>query len=72
MGGIKNKLSKLTSRVKTLFNNAANNLGSSARGAVERSETEGVNDPPVRLSSDIPPLAKGGLNQASPWLRGGR
>ena len=54
MGGIKSKLNKLTSRVKTLFNNAANNLGSPARGAVERSETEGLTIPPVRLSSDIP------------------
>ena len=69
MGGIKNKLNKLTSRVKTLFNNAANNLGSPARGAVERSEAEGLTIPlsDYRLTSLFSqrgtksslPLAKG-------------
>ena len=69
MGGIKNKLSKLTSRVKTLFNNAANNLGSSARGAVERSETEGLTIPlsDYRLTS---PFSQRGTKSSLPLAKG--
>ena len=69
MGGIKNKLNKLTSRVKTLFNNAANNLGSPARGAVERSETEGLTIPlsDYRLTS---PFSQRGTKSSLPLAKG--
>ena len=69
MGGIKNKLNKLTSRVKILFNNAANNLGSPARGAVERSETEGLTIPlsDYRL---ISPFSQRGTKSSLPLAKG--
>ena len=68
MGGIKSKLNKLTSRVKTLFNNAANNLGSPARGAVERSETEGLTIPlsDYRLTS---PFSQRGTKSSLPLAK---
>ena len=69
MGGIKNKLNKLTSRVKTLFNNTANNLGSPARGAVERSETEGstISLSDYRLTS---PFSQRGTKSSLPLAKG--